>query len=57
MPFDGIEFNPQLQWIDIANEIAFPVMDLIARGRPDLGWRLLNSWLEASEDFGALPVM
>ncbi len=42
--FDGIEFNEDLQWIDVVNEIAFTVMDFSARGRSDLGWRLLNSW-------------
>ena len=32
-PFDGIEFNDALAWIDTMNEIAFLNMDLIARGR------------------------
>jgi uncharacterized protein len=44
VPFDGIEFNENLQWIDILNETAFAVMDFAARGRADLGWRLLDSW-------------
>lgn len=44
VPFDGIEFNENLQWIDILNETAFAVMDFAARGRPDLGWRLLDGW-------------
>lgn len=50
LPFDGIEFNDSLQWNDIVSEIAFPVMDFSARGRPDLGWRLYNAWMEESND-------
>jgi aminoglycoside phosphotransferase family enzyme/predicted kinase len=52
--FDCIEFNPELRWIDVAAEIAFTVMDLADRGRPDLGWRLLDAWLAATGDYDAL---
>ncbi len=55
--FDGIEFAPALRWIDVADDIAFPVMDLAARGRADLGFRLLNRWLDATGDHGALPLL
>jgi aminoglycoside phosphotransferase family enzyme/predicted kinase len=55
--FDGIEFNEEFQWIDVLSEIAFPVMDFIARGRPDLGWRLLNAYLESTGDYVALDVL
>ncbi len=55
--FDGIEFNEELQWIDVLSELAFPVMDFTARGRGDLGWRLLNSYLEATGDYDALDVL
>ncbi len=44
VPFDGIEFNENLQWIDVLNETAFAVMDFAARGRADLGWRMLDGW-------------
>ena len=56
-PFDGIEFNEEFQWIDVLSEIAFPTMDFVARGRPDLGWRLLNAYLESSGDYHALSVL
>ena len=49
--FDGIEFNEQFQYVDVLSEIAFPVMDFIARGRRDLGWRLLNAYLEATGEY------
>ena len=55
--FDCIEFNPALRWIDVANEIAFTVMDLAARGRPDWGARLLNGYLEITGDYGALRLL
>jgi predicted kinase len=55
--FDGIEFNEEFQWIDVMSEVAFPVMDFVARGRPDLGWRLLNAYLEATGDYPGLSVL
>lgn len=55
--FDGIEFNEQLQFVDILSEIAFPVMDLMARGRRDLGWRLLNAYWESCGDYSGAQVM
>ncbi len=57
IPFDCIEFNDELRWIDVASEVAFVVMDLHDRGRPDLGWRFLNRYLEASGDYDALGVL
>jgi len=44
--FDGIEFDPALRWIDVQSDAAFLLMDLESRGRPDLGWRFFNGWLE-----------
>lgn len=44
--FDALEFNPALRYIDVISEIAFLVMDLQHRGRPELAWRLLNRYLE-----------
>jgi aminoglycoside phosphotransferase family enzyme len=55
--FDGIEFNPELRWIDTANDIAFLVMDLLARGFSDLAFVLLNAWLERTGDYDSLAVM
>ena len=54
MPFDGIEFDATLRWIDVASEIAFLMMDLEARGRSDLAFRCLDAWLEITGDFAAL---
>jgi uncharacterized protein len=52
--FDCIDFNDALRWVDVANDLAFLLMDLRAHGRTDLANRLLNHWLEATGDYGAL---
>ncbi|MBI5659587.1 MAG: AAA family ATPase [Nitrosomonadales bacterium] len=57
VPFDGIEFNPDLRWIDVMNEIAFPVMDLLRHQRPEFAYRLLNAYLEATGDYAGAPLL
>jgi hypothetical protein len=57
LPFDCIEFNDELRWIDVLSEVAFVVMDLHDRRRPDLAWRFLNRYLEASGDYEGLAVL
>ena len=57
MPFDGIEFNPSLRWIDVMNDIAFLLMDLQQRERPDLAYAFLDSYLQASGDYAGLAVL
>lgn len=55
--FDCIEFNPQLRWIDVMNEIAFLLMDLDARDRSAYGRVFINSYLETSGDYGGLQLL
>lgn len=55
--FDGIEFNADLRWIDVINEVAFLVMDLNARGRADLGARFLNAYLEITGDYAGIRLL
>lgn len=55
--FDALEFNPELRWIDVAAELAFPWMDLLAHGRPTLAHRLLTRWLELTGDFDTLGLL
>ncbi len=50
VPFDGIEFNDALRWIDVASDIAFAWMDLQDHGRPGLANGFLSDWLDASGD-------
>lgn len=54
--FDAIEFNPQIRWIDVINEIAFLFTDLEHRQRSDLAWRVLNRYLEKTGDYRGLRV-
>lgn len=56
IPFDGIEFNDELRIIDPLNEIAFPVMDLAAHGYPAEASRLLNSYLETTDNYDDLKL-
>ncbi|NRO96958.1 AAA family ATPase [Paraburkholderia sp. NMBU_R16] len=55
--FDCIEFSGALRWIDIVNDLAFPVMDLLAYGQADLACRLLNAWVTATGDFSGLAAL
>lgn len=55
--FDCIEFHAGLRWVDVMSEIAFPVMDLTHRGRPDFARRLLNRYLERSGDYAGVAVL
>ena len=57
VPFDGIEFNPALRWIDVMDEVAFLAMDLLHGQRPDLAFRFLNAYLEATGDYGGVSVL
>lgn len=57
VPFDGIEFAPELRWIDTINDAAFLVMDLLQRGRGDLAYRFLNAYLEHSGDYAGLGLL
>lgn len=57
VPFDGIEFSPALRWIDVMDEVAFTMMDLLHRGRSDYAWRYLNAYLEKSGDYAGVNVL
>jgi len=56
-PFDAIEFDPALRFIDVVNNLAFLTMDLAARGRPDLRHAALGAWTECLGDYAALPLL
>jgi len=55
--FDCLEFNANLRWIDTISEIAFCVMDLDDRERPDLAQRLLDRYLQRSGDYSGLALL
>src|SRR5262245_15020773 len=49
--FDCLEFDPRLRWIDVMCDVAFLVMDLEVRGRPDLAYAFLDAYLETTGDY------
>jgi aminoglycoside phosphotransferase family enzyme/predicted kinase len=57
VPFDAIEFNDRLRWIDVASDTAFAWMDLLHLGAPGLANVLFSEWLDASGDGGAPDVL
>ena len=57
MPFDCLEFNENLRWVDVISEIAFLVMDLHDRRQPELAWHALNAYLETGGDYAGLALL
>jgi len=56
-PFDCIEFNPSLRWIDTTSEIAFVAMDLCAHGYPEYAWQFVNRYFQASGDYAGIALL
>ncbi|MGE5866704.1 MAG: bifunctional aminoglycoside phosphotransferase/ATP-binding protein [Rhizobacter sp.] len=54
--FDGIDFDPSLRCIDIVDDAAFAMMDLMAHRQRPLAFRFLNAWLDACRDHDGLPL-
>ena len=57
VPFDALEFDSRLRWIDVMDEVAFLVMDLMAHGEPGLACAFLNRYLEITGDYAGLDVL
>jgi len=57
VPFDCIEFNPGLRWIDVMSDVAFLFMDLLDRGADALAWRFLNTYLGEKGLYSSLTVL
>ena len=55
--FDCIEFNEDLRWMDVASEIAFVYIDLLAHQQPGLADWLLDEVLSRSGDYEAARVL
>ncbi|WP_166823280.1 bifunctional aminoglycoside phosphotransferase/ATP-binding protein [Thalassoroseus pseudoceratinae] len=55
--FDGIDFNPELRWIDVMCEIAFIMMDLEYRNLRPYAYRLLNRYLELTGDYDGVNLL
>jgi aminoglycoside phosphotransferase family enzyme/predicted kinase len=50
--YDCVEFDPALRRIDVANDIAFLVMDLAALGSEEAGFSLIDAYRRAGGDPG-----
>ncbi len=57
VPFDCIEFNEELRWIDTISEVAFVMMDLLFRGYPAYAWLFLNRYLAKCGDYKGLAML
>lgn len=55
--FDCIEFNEPFRFVDVMFDIAYIVMDLEARQRPDLSNLFLNTYIEQTGDWEGLQVL
>ena len=55
--FDGIEFNDELSEIDVANDLAFLLMELSEHGYRSHARRLLSRYLERSQDYELIGVL
>jgi aminoglycoside phosphotransferase family enzyme/gluconate kinase len=56
-PFDCIEFNERLRWIDVMSEVAFVFMDLRDRGYPRFAYRFLNRYLQLTGDYAGIVLL
>ncbi|MBL8260263.1 MAG: AAA family ATPase [Candidatus Competibacteraceae bacterium] len=57
MIFDGIEFNDDLRWIDVFNDLAFLIMDLRFHGREAFAQVALDTYLQFSGDFAGAALL
>jgi uncharacterized protein len=55
--FDRIEFNESFRFVDTMYDVAFTVMDLDTRGKPEFANAFLNSYLEHTGDWTGLLVL
>ncbi|NJN88672.1 MAG: phosphotransferase, partial [Leptolyngbyaceae cyanobacterium SL_7_1] len=55
--FDCIEFNEPFRFVDVMFDIAYIIMDLEARQRPDLSTIFLNTYVEQTGDWEGLQVL
>lgn len=55
--FDCLEFDPDLRWIDVLNDVAFLFMDLVSREREDLAHEFLSRYLEETGDYDGLRLL
>jgi aminoglycoside phosphotransferase family enzyme/predicted kinase len=57
VPFDSLEFDPALRWIDVMSDVAFLFMDLISHRRRDLAFDFLNAYLARGGDYDGVRLL
>jgi uncharacterized protein len=57
IPFDSLEFDPKLRWIDTMNDAAFLFMDLASHDRHDLAFSFLNAYLSRTGDYDGVRLL
>jgi aminoglycoside phosphotransferase family enzyme/predicted kinase len=57
VPFDCIDFDPQLRNIDVIDDVAFLIMDLHSHARQDLAAALLSRYLEITGDYAEVRLL
>jgi predicted kinase len=57
LPFDCLEFDPDLRWIDVMSDVAFLFMDLMSRQHADLAHEFLSRYLEETGDYEGLRLL
>ena len=56
-PFDCLEFDPKLRWIDVMNDVAFLVMDLVGHDHKDLAYEFLSRYVEQTGDYQGIRLL
>jgi len=57
VPFDCLEFDPALRWIDMISDVSFLFMDLVSQSHADLAHHFLSRYLEVTGDYDGLRLM
>jgi aminoglycoside phosphotransferase family enzyme/predicted kinase len=57
LPFDCLEFDPDLRWVDVISDAAFLFMDLVSRRHEDLANAFLSRYLEDTGDYEGLRLL
>ena len=55
--FDGVEFSAAIACIDVLYDLAFLLMDLEHRGKPDIANRLFNRYLDVTDEEDGIAAM
>lgn len=55
--FDCIEFNEPFRFVDVMFDVAYAIMDMDIRQRPDLANAYLNTYIEQTGDWEGLQVL